>query len=306
MPRLYTTLGPLEADKVGMILPHEHIFVDLRTPDIPEQGQADIADVQRLMAPQVRLARAAGVSALVDSGPVGVGRRSDAILAVSQLTAFPILIPTGVYREPWIPDWIKSAPVEELEMWMTSELEEQIEDTGVKAGWIKLSAGDDGLTPTEIKILRAAARAGKHTGAVIGSHTIRGRVANDQLDIIEQEGYSPERFIWIHAHNEGNLDLVEKIARRGTWIEYDAIGSAGKTDAFFLERIRHLLDANLGRQVLLSHDRGWYDPAKLGGGIPRPFTYISQVFLPYIQREGIHQETIRMLTESNPFRAFAR
>ena len=39
---------------------------------------------------------------------------------------------------------------------------------------------------------------------------------------------------------------------------------------------------------------------------PRPFTYISQVFLPYIQREGIHQETIRMLTESNPFRAFAR
>ena len=174
MPRLYTTLGPLEADKVGMILPHEHIFVDLRTPDIPEQGQADIADVQRLMAPQVRLARAAGVSALVDSGPVGVGRRSDAILAVSQLTAFPILIPTGVYREPWIPDWIKSAPVEELEMWMTSELEEQIEDTGVKAGWIKLSAGDDGLTPTEIKILRAAARAGKHTGAVIGSHTHTG------------------------------------------------------------------------------------------------------------------------------------
>lgn len=33
MARLITTLGPKDAAQLGMILPHEHIFVDLRTPD---------------------------------------------------------------------------------------------------------------------------------------------------------------------------------------------------------------------------------------------------------------------------------
>jgi hypothetical protein len=56
----------------------------------------------------------------------------------------------------------------------------------VQAGWIKLSAGDDGLTPTETKILRAAARAAKATGSVIGSHTIGGLVVRDQLDILDR------------------------------------------------------------------------------------------------------------------------
>ena len=35
MSLLYTTLGPKRRDELGMILPHEHVFVDLRTPDQP-------------------------------------------------------------------------------------------------------------------------------------------------------------------------------------------------------------------------------------------------------------------------------
>ena len=58
---------------------------------------------------------------------------------------------------------------------MLGELQGEIEGSGVQAGWIKLSAGDDGLTACETKILRAAAAAGAATNAVIGSHTIRGR-----------------------------------------------------------------------------------------------------------------------------------
>ena len=33
MTALITTLGALTAAQLGMILPHEHVFVDLRTPD---------------------------------------------------------------------------------------------------------------------------------------------------------------------------------------------------------------------------------------------------------------------------------
>ena len=74
---------------------------------------------------------------------------------------------------------------------MLSELTDQIEDTGVQAAWIKVSAGDDGITPAETLILRAAARAAAQTGATIGSHTIRGRVVLEQLDIVAAEGVDP-------------------------------------------------------------------------------------------------------------------
>jgi phosphotriesterase-related protein len=100
MHRLYTTLGPLTRDQLGMILPHEHVFVDLRTPDQPGYGQAEEANVVALMAPEIERIKALGVTALVECSTTGVGRRADLDLAVSQATGFPIVVPTGSYREP--------------------------------------------------------------------------------------------------------------------------------------------------------------------------------------------------------------
>ena len=96
-----------------------------------------------------------------------------------------------------------------------------------------------------------------------------------------------------------------EVARRGAWIEYDGIGGWGE-DATYVENIHRVLDAGLGDQLLLSHDRGWYDPAQPGGGTPKPYTYLSEVFLPKLGRAGSTAPTIAMLTRDNPFRAFAR
>lgn len=304
--RLITTLGPRSAEEVGLVLPHEHVFVDLRTWDQPGYAQADPAAVIRLMAPEIELARAAGVTAILECSTVGVGRRADIDRAVSEATGFPLLVPTGIYREPWIPDWARAASEGELESWMLGELEGQIESSGVQAGWIKLSAGDDGLTSTETKVLRAAARAAAATNAVIGSHTVKGRVVREQLDIIEAAGGSAERFIWIHTQAEPDATLHLEIARRGAWIEYDAIGSDEFDDAFFIERVRRALDADLASHLLLSQDRGMYDPAQPGGGTPRPYTYLSEAFLPALRSSGIDDATITQLTRTNPFEAFAR
>jgi phosphotriesterase-related protein len=185
---------------------------------------------------------------------------------------------------------------------MIGELQGEIEDSGVQAGWIKLSAGDDGLTDCETKILRAAATAGRETNAVIGSHTIRGRVVRDQLNIIEEMGYTAERFIWIHTQVEQEFALHLEMARRGAWLEYDAIGNHDEDD---LANIQRLLDAGLGDHLLLSHDRGWYDPALPGGGVPKPYTYLPDQFLPKLRAIGVTEATIHQLTHANPYRAFA-
>jgi phosphotriesterase-related protein len=307
MPHLITTLGPKSEDELGLILPHEHVFVDLRTWDQPGYAQAEAADVVRLMGPELERAAAAGVTAIVECSTVGVGRRADLLKAVSEAAGLPLLAPTGVYREPWVPQWVHAAGEDELADWMLRELQDQIEESGVRAGWIKLSAGDEGLTPVETRILRAAARAARATGAAIGSHTVKGRVVRDQLEIIEAAGYSAERFIWIHAQAEPDMQLHFEMARRGCWIEYDWIGGeAPYDDEFFIGEILRMLEAGLSDHVLLSHDRGWFDPALPGGGKPKPFTYIPDQFLPKLRAAGVDEGTIRQLTHDHPWRAFAR
>jgi phosphotriesterase-related protein len=301
---LFTTLGPKRRGELGMILPHEHVFVDLRTPDQPGYASGTAAEVVALMAPQIERIKALGITALVECTTGGVGRRADLDLAVSRATGFPIVVPTGNYREPWIPDWVRDATEAALEAWMLRELTQRFDEADYRAGWIKLSAGDDGITPLEAKILRAATRAAVATGAVIGSHTIKGRVVMDQLDIIEAEGGRASRFISIHTQEEKDFGLNLAVAERGAWIEYDNIGRG--EDEAIVELVLRVLKAGRGNQLLLSHDRGWYDPALPGGGVPLPYTHLSEVLLPKLRARGVDEATIAQLTVANPFDAFAR
>ena len=72
------------------------------------------------------------------------------------------------------------------------------------------------------------------------------------------------------------------------------------TDAGFVERIARMLDVGLGDRLLLSHDRGWYDPAQPGGGQPKPFTYISETFLPKLRTAGLNEATLTNRNVSVP------
>jgi phosphotriesterase-related protein len=73
-----------------------------------------------------------------------------------------------------------------------------------------------------------------------------------------------------------------------------------------LDRVLRMLDAGYGDRLLLSQDRGWYDPALPNGGEPKPYTYLSEIFLPKLREAGVDEATLKQLTVDNPFRAFAR
>lgn len=224
---LVTTPGPKRRGGLGMILQHEHGFLDLRTWENQGHGESEV----------------------VEPTTLGVGRRVDVLKAVSEATGTPLAAPTSVYREPWIPAWVYAADAGRLRDHMVGELLEGIEDTGVRAGWIKVSAGYDGLTVTETKVLRAAAKAAL-TGAAVGSHTVRGRVALDQLDVLEEGGLPPDRFVWIHAQRVPNVALHRELADRRACLEYDGIGRrriAQGPDDRFVYLVRKALDAALPR-----------------------------------------------------------
>jgi phosphotriesterase-related protein len=300
---LFTTLGPLTRDRLGMILPHEHVYVDFRLPDDPGHAKGPVEAVVKKIAPEIEKLKPLGITAMVDCTPVGVGRRADAVLAVSRATNFPIVVPTGIYREPWVPKWAHDASEAEIEAWMLRELNERLDEADFRAGWIKLSEGDDGITPVEAKILRAAARASAATGAIIGSHTIKGRVVLEQIDIIEAAGGDPSRFISIHTQAELDRALNIAVAERGAWIEFDNISWVD--DEALIPRILDMLELGFGRRMLLSHDNGWFDPMKPNDPA-RPYTHLSTATLPKLRAAGLDDATLTQLTHDNPFDAFAR
>jgi phosphotriesterase-related protein len=317
-PRLITTLGDLALPDTGVILPHEHIFLDLPGEQSdPQQEPVQVEDVVEVMQPELEKARAAGVAVLVDAGSPSMGRRADIIVAVSRAARLPVVVPTGFYLDWSIPEWARAASEEELRDWMVGELVGGIEAADVKAGWIKLAASDGGLTELERKCLRAAARAGAATDATIGCHSPIGIVARDALDIVERLGYRAERFVWIHAdherwmHGDDQYDwgLREELARRGAWVEFDKIGLPRPDgDAANIDLIQHMLDAGLGDRVLLSMDSGWFDPSQpdCRAGCIRGYTYLSETFLPRLRNTGVDEATIDKLTRQNPFDALAR
>jgi phosphotriesterase-related protein len=304
---LITTLGRKRPNELGMILPHEHIFLDLRRWNEPGYGEAEVEHVIAAMAPEIMKARDAGVTLIVETTPVGVGRRPDILQRLSATTGFPVVLATGCYGEPWTPPWVHAASETALTDWMVGELTEKIEDSDVQANWIKLSVSDDGPTPTETKVFRAAGKAGLETKSTIGSHTVRGTVALGQLELLETLGVPLERFIWFHTNREPDFRFHLEAARRGAWIEYDGIGRPppkGGPDDMYVDLVLRALDAGLGDRLLLSHDRLGYDPATRNVWKPS-YDFLSKVFVPKLAAAGVGRDTIKQITHDNPFRAYA-
>lgn len=306
MATLQTILGPVDSSSLGLILPHEHLFTDLRTPDAPGQGEGDPADVLRVMKPYLDEAEAAGITALVECTPPGVGQNAAVMEALAQNTGVALLMPTGLYRQQWIPADKLEMSDAELTAWMVSEITEGVQGTGVQAGFIKMGVSDGGITADERRNLRAAARAAIETGVLIASHTsgpLAGQHAMQQLEILGSEGLPCEQFNWVHAQH-ADVMVHKRAADMGAYIGFDGLQPA--QEEHYVKLVLDALTAGLEEHILLSHDRGWYRPGEPDGGASqvKGFTYLVEGFLPRLREEGVSEELIQLMTETNPKRAF--
>ena len=306
---LLTIKGPVSIEEFKLVLPHEHIFTDLRGPKHPEYAKADAEHVVSVMKPYLQSAYDAGVTAIMECSTVGVGRNMDVLEAVAKDTPIHIIAPTGVYQDDMMPLSYRQYDQAQLSEIFIKELIEGIEDTKIRAGFIKIAMSNDGPTTLEERNLRAAANASKKTGAVIASHSIGGKVAFSQINILENLGINPDRFVWVHANSETNQNLHLEAARRGVYVEFDAIGAPWEATASQIDSTLNLIEAGCAERILLSHDAGWYTPAQSSGkpeefGI-RGYTSLVEEFIPSLVDRGVSQELIHMLTVTNPLRAFA-
>ena len=306
--KLHTLHGPIDEDTLGLILPHEHLFTDLRGPHVADYAQAEPSAVVSVVGAHLAEAAAAGITALVECSTVGVGRNLSILQSLAENTPIHIVAPTGVYREAYIPDALRVMSEDELSDLWTKELTEGIEGTSITAGFIKLAMSDDGPTALEIRNLKAAAKASRNSGAVIAVHTIGGKIARQEMDVLEEAGLDLQRFIWVHAQTESDLSILEEAARRGAYVELDTVGAPFQNQTELLDTAIALIQAGFSEQLLLSHDAGWYNPASPDGlpeGGYRGYTALTKEFIPALLERGISEEQVRLITVANPVRAFA-
>ena len=297
-----TVTGDIAPGEMGVTLPHEHVMCDFIGADKVTSQRYDPDEVVRVMLPRLKELRKSGVRTFVDCTPAFIGRDPEILSRLSKASGLYILTNTGLYKEPFLPRYAWAVSDQELaDMW-AREIMEGIGETGIRAGFIKIAVNPGPLIPIQKKIVAAAGRTHKLTGAVICSHTASGAAALEQLGILEREKVDPSAFIFAHTGAEKDQALIFKAARRGAWIEYDTI-SISTLDRN-IELVQAMLEKGYENNLLLSQDSGWYNVGEPGGGQINGYTCLVREFLPKLEQAGVSKELIRKLTVENPTRAF--
>jgi phosphotriesterase-related protein len=338
--KYYTTAGPLEEDEVGNVLAHHHMFVELGAVPPVAYLDATAEEVYDVIGPWVEEAKALGAGVFVEPTPLGVGRRPDIVKYVADTAGLPTMLVTGIYREPFMPDWVFDASIGEIADFLREELHEGVGDTDVPAGFIKLSQNDTGMTLTERKILEAACIVARETGATIASHITAGPTALSVMDALEVFGCDLDRFVWIHAQAtaaadgaalEGNrtgadpgFDYLLAAAERGAYISLDGIGSGYWGPAYGgfdvnIEWIDDLVAAGYEDQIIIGADTGWYDPGfppgfeveEVDGDLVPVGTLMQDYesifeFVAAMETAGFSDGLIEKLMHGNPWSAYSR
>ena len=335
MPKLRAVLGDVDAGRTGIILPHEHLFCDLRPLAGREPVREPVAQIEASELPLLQEAREAGVTLLVEPTPPGIGRDPLLLRRLSEQSYVDVIAATGLYKEPLLPRRAYDRSVDELAEWFAFEISvgifpvagdsylgesllgeevlgranDALNETPVRAGVIKLASSNEGLQEVEAKALRAAVVAARETGVAIVSHSPSGAAFQQQLDELERAGGDPSRFVQVHANAEKDFTLHLRALQRGAWLEYDGIGGSPAGDEWQLDLVQRVLQAGFGDRLLLSQDVvGWRAGAPDGGNrsegglAKRRYGFLVEEFLPRLREAGVSEETVRQITVENPRR----
>jgi phosphotriesterase-related protein len=299
---LHTVRGPVRPGDVGRILPHEHVFCDMYR---VSRNLDHLLNDGLLAVDELGALRDIGGSAVVDCTPPDLGRDHQLLRRASEESGVHIIAATGWYRRAFYPAWIDETPTNALAERMIGELLEGIDGTDIRAGVIgEIGVDRDVLSGVEERVLRAAARAQRRTGAPIITHASMYPAGLAQLDILEEEGVDSARIVIGHADTYLDPDYHRAVLERGAYLAFDTIARVHQNpDERRAEAIVGLLDHGWGERLLLSSDRCFRSDLLAFGG--PGYGVVITSFFERLRRAGVSDATLDLMTIDNPRRLFA-
>jgi phosphotriesterase-related protein len=328
MPTVETVTGAIDVDELGTTLIHEHLIFRDEAVHVqwPHLGTVRETEPPEEIGPGEELSAAIdGARQALDRGvrticePTGMfgGRDVAFSRSVAEKTGLQVVPCTGIYTYDYLPHYFLSRDADAIADCFVHDITEGIQDTGIKAAFIKCAADAPGVTENIEKVHRGAARASVRTGAPIMAHS---RPASEtgprQIEIFEEEGVDLARVQIAHTGDTDDLDYIERVLEKGVFIGMDRYG----LELFLpFERrnatVLALLERGYAERMFLSADfcvtLDWYAPdmaAQIlasGGAKDWSITIVPDKVIPALHEGGMTPDQERTMMVENPKRWLA-
>jgi phosphotriesterase-related protein len=314
MARVETVQGPVEAGELGKTLVHEHVrFRDEAVADQWPAAYDDEAEYDAAVE-AVKAAAGHGVQTIFDPTAMFGGRDVDFMRRVADATGVRIVPCTGIYTYDFLPHYFQNRSVDQMAELFVRDIEQGIQDTGIKAAFLKCAADEPGVTENVEKVHRACARASVQTGAPIMAHSRPASgTGPEQLALFIEEGVDPGKIQIAHTGDTDDLDYIESLLDKGVWIGLDRYGLP-----MFLDDERRdkttieLLNRGYADRLFIGSDYAtsidWFPDEVveqlMGSGVVNPEWSMAYPFdhvLPRLREAGVWDDDVeRQVFETNP------
>ena len=310
-----TVSGPVALDDLGRALMHEHVFV-MDPEALQNWGHVfgplywdERERVDDAIAKLTRV-REAGIRTIVDPTAPGLGRYVPRVREVAQAAGLQVIVASGVYAFLELPGFLAYRPTSAIASLFVREITEGIDDTGVKAAFLKCAVERHGVIGDVPRILEAVAIAATETGVPVMVHTNAAEQTGLMaLEKLTSHGVDPRQIVIAHAGDSNDLDYLRAIAGTGAWLGCDRFGIEHFNP--LEDRIRTLialLGEGYGDRIHLSHDAACFMDFMTGDPFfadERPdYLLISNRVVPALLGAGVTQRQIDQMMVENPKRFF--
>ena len=311
MPTVETTGGPVDVDELGLTLIHEHF----RATDEAGRFQfPHLYDEQRdwdMAIADANGVKGHGVQTVVEPSAMFLHRDAAFSKRVADESGLNVVLATGIYTYDHLPQFLLNRDEDGIAAIFVHEIENGIQDTGIKPAFIKCAADEPGVTPNVEKVHRAAARAAKQTGLPIMAHSRPASgTGPEQMKIFTEEGVDPSTVQIAHTGDTDDLDYIERLLETGCWIGMDRYG----LDLFLPTQQRNdtviaLLERGYADRMFLSQDYcstlDWFplevqDYLKANEVPNWSMTYLFEEVIPELKQRGMTDEQLDQMMVANP------
>jgi phosphotriesterase-related protein len=316
MSTVETVRGPVEVDRLGPTLAHEHVFV-LSPEALQNYGhvwgasywdeEVRVADaIEKLSA-----LRAAGIETIVDPTAPGLGRYIPRIQRINAEVDLNIIVATGVYAFLELPNFLGYRSPEAIAEFFVREIRVGIDDTGVKAAFLKCAVEQHGLVGDVPRILAAVALTANETGVPVMVHTnASARTGPLALEALVELGVNPAKIVIAHAGDSNDLDELRELADTGATLGFDRFNIPHfNPDADRIRTLTALVAEGYADRIHLGHDAACFCDFMTGDpnfADERPdYLHISTTILPALIEAGVTRQQIEQMLVSNPRNLFA-
>jgi phosphotriesterase-related protein len=315
MTLVETVRGPLEASRLGPTLMHEHVFV-LEPEALQNYGHlwgASYWDEEPRIADAIeklRALRKAGIETIVDPTVPGLGRYVPRIQRVCAEVELNVVVATGVYAFLELPNFLRYRSTDDIAEIFVREIREGIDDTGVRAAFLKCAVEEHGLVGDVPRMVGAVAAASLETGAPITVHTnAEARSGLWAFEAFAAEGVDASKIVVAHAGDSNDLDYLRALADQGAILGCDRFGIEHFNPLQRrIETLTALVAEGYADRIILSHDAACFIDFFTGDGKfsdERPsYLLVSQTVVPALLDAGVTQEQIEAMLVENPRRYF--